>query len=71
MLPMPGLTVGDIGEKIGLDGIDNGFLIFHNYRVPRENLLDKMGDVTPDGKFVTSVKDPSRRFGEYKSELHN
>lgn len=24
MLPYPGITVGDIGEKIGLNGVDNG-----------------------------------------------
>lgn len=24
LLPFPGVTVGDMGEKIGLNGIDNG-----------------------------------------------
>lgn len=25
MLSFPGVTVGDLGEKIGVNGIDNGF----------------------------------------------
>lgn len=64
LLAMKGVTVGDMGEKIGLNGIDNGFVIFHNYPVPRINLLNKMCDVSEDGHFVSTVKDPNKRFGE-------
>ena len=35
-----------------------------NYKIPREMLLNKTGDVTPDGKYVTPYKDPNRRFGQ-------
>ena len=28
----------------------------HHYRIPRENLLNKIGDVTPDGRYVTPYK---------------
>ena len=27
-MPLPGVTLGDCGKKEGLDGIDNGFIIF-------------------------------------------
>lgn len=79
LLPYPGVTVGDMGEKIGLNGIDNGlvfkkskpsvviffarFLIFDNYRIPREYLLNKNADVTPDGKYVTPFKNAKDRHG--------
>ncbi|CAH1130846.1 unnamed protein product [Ceutorhynchus assimilis] len=63
LLAYPGIIVGDMGEKIGLNGIDNGFLLFNNYEIPRENLLNKLGDVTDDGQYITSFKDPNKRHG--------
>nr|CAD7409129.1 unnamed protein product [Timema poppensis] len=63
LLPYPGVTVGDMGEKVGLNGFDNGFVMFDQYRIPRENLLNKNGDVTPEGKYVSPMKDPKKRFG--------
>ncbi|PSN36382.1 Peroxisomal acyl-coenzyme A oxidase 3 [Blattella germanica] len=38
------------------------FAIFNRYRIPRENLLDRMGTVMPDGKYVSPIKDPRKRF---------
>lgn len=63
-LPPKGVTVGDLGEKIALNGVDNGFLSFEHYRIPRTALLNKQADVTPDGKYVAAIKDKSKRFGK-------
>jgi alkylation response protein AidB-like acyl-CoA dehydrogenase len=38
-LPLPGIEVGDIGEKMGYNSMDNGFLRFDKVRIPRENML--------------------------------
>ena len=38
-LPYPGLKVGDIGTKMGYNTVDNGYISFDNYRVPRSCLL--------------------------------
>ncbi|XP_055597144.1 peroxisomal acyl-coenzyme A oxidase 3-like [Uranotaenia lowii] len=61
--PYPGVIVGDIGEKIGLNGIDNGFVMFNNYRIPRENMLNRAGDVTPEGTYETTFTEPTKILG--------
>ena len=38
-VPFKGIEVGDIGSKLGFAAKDNGYLIFTNYRIPRENLV--------------------------------
>lgn len=40
-----GVTVGDIGPKLGFDEMDNGFLRLDNVRVPRENMLNAHAQV--------------------------
>ncbi|KAH8381153.1 hypothetical protein KR200_005982 [Drosophila serrata] len=68
LLPFPGVTVGDLGEKIGLNGIDNGsfycsFVMFNQYRIPKENLLSKTGDIDAQGNYTSQIKDERKRLG--------
>lgn len=62
LLPIPGVMVGDIGKKLGQNGLDNGFAMFHNVRIPKENILNIAGDVTAEGKYSSSIKDVKERF---------
>lgn len=63
LMNYPGVTIGDLGEKISLNGIDNGFIIFTNYKISKTFLLSKTGDVDDNGNFITQFKDPKKRMG--------
>lgn len=39
------------------------FVMFDNYRIPKECLLNRTGDVTPEGVYESSFSDPSRILG--------
>ena len=43
--------------------------MFDHYRIPRENLLNKTGDVTPDGEYVSPYNDLSKRHGDSLGSL--
>lgn len=49
--PMKGVEIGEIGPKLGMKGVNNGFLGFDNVRIPRTNMLMKNAQVLPDGTY--------------------
>merc|ERR1719461_1048439 len=59
---MPGVTVEDMGHKMGLNGVDNAKLSFNQVRVPREALLNKYSDVEEDGTFKSEIGSGRARF---------
>ncbi len=59
---LPGVSIGDCGEKKGLNGVDNGRLFFENVSVPRDNLLDKYGGVNADGVYTSPIENKNKRF---------
>jgi acyl-CoA oxidase len=59
---VPGVRIEDDGRKMGLNGVDNGRIRFDGVRVPREALLNRFADVTPDGVYESSIENPNRRF---------
>ncbi|MYY82567.1 MULTISPECIES: acyl-CoA dehydrogenase [unclassified Streptomyces] len=58
----PGVRIEDDGRKMGLNGVDNGRIWFDGVRVPREALLDRFADVTPEGVYESPIDNPDRRF---------
>jgi len=59
---LDGVTVQDNGYKMGLNGVDNGRIWFNQVEVPRDNLLNRFGEVTEEGVYISPIENPSRRF---------
>jgi acyl-CoA oxidase len=59
---LPGVRIEDCGLKAGLNGVDNGRLYFDDVRVPRDNLLNRYGDVADDGTYSTPIENKTKRF---------
>ena len=60
--PAAGVRIEDDGPKMGLNGVDNGRLWFDGVRVPREAMLNRFADVTPDGTYESAIENANRRF---------
>ncbi|TDW88491.1 acyl-coenzyme A oxidase [Kribbella sp. VKM Ac-2566] len=59
---LPGVTLSDCGPKLGLNGVDNGRIVFDQVRVPRDALLDRYAQVDADGNYSSAIENPDRRF---------
>lgn len=60
--PVPGVTIGDDGAKAGLNGVDNGWIVFDRVPIPRANLLDRFATVDASGTYSSPITSPTRRF---------
>ncbi|KAH9613849.1 hypothetical protein KSS87_007892 [Heliosperma pusillum] len=65
----PNVRIADCGHKIGLNGVDNGRIWFDNLRIPRENLLNSVADVSPDGLYLSPIENPYQRFAAFLAPL--
>ncbi len=59
---LEGVKAEDNGYKMGLNGVDNGRLWFDNVEVPLKNLLNKYGDISDDGEYMSPIENPNKRF---------
>ena len=59
---LPGVRVEDCGDKIGLNGVDNGRIWFDHVRVPRSALLDQHAEVRDDGSYYSPIENRDKRF---------
>jgi acyl-CoA oxidase len=57
-----GVRVADSGEKMGLNGVDNGRIWFDQVRVPSDALLNRYGGVDDAGRYESSIEKANKRF---------
>ncbi|CAO0800670.1 unnamed protein product [Mucor circinelloides] len=48
---VPGVQAGDVGSKVGHQGVDNGWIQFNQKRIPRTNMLTKWVSMDRSGEF--------------------
>ena len=58
----PGVRIEDCGEKMGLNGVDNGRIWFDRVRVGRDALLNRYGDVNAQGEYRSQIENANKRF---------
>ena len=66
---LPGVTILDMGWKLGANGVDNATLRFDKVKVPRTNMLNRYSDVNEQGKFVCDVDKLYSRFFKVTERL--
>ena len=50
-MPVAGVKCGDIGPKMGYHSKNNGWCMFDNVRIPRNQMLMKYTKLEKDGTF--------------------
>ncbi|MCO4761058.1 MAG: acyl-CoA dehydrogenase family protein, partial [Myxococcales bacterium] len=66
---LPGVTVWDMGYKIGVNGVDNASIGFDNVRIPRDYMLDTTSTMSAEGVFESSVRSKRGRFLKLADQL--
>jgi acyl-CoA oxidase len=59
---LKGITIGDCGLKMGLNGVDNGTIRFEKVVIPKENMLDRFASINEKGGFESPIPSDNRRF---------
>jgi acyl-CoA oxidase len=59
---LDGVRIADCGEKLGLNGVDNGRIWFDGVRVARDALLDRYASVSAEGVYESPIENENRRF---------
>lgn len=60
--PEAGIEIEDCGRKMGLNGVDNGVIRFHQVEIPVDQMLDRYARISDGGKFESSIASDNRRF---------
>lgn len=61
--PLDGIIVGDIGPKYGYAPMDNGYLLFRNFRIPHSAMLSRYSRVDPQTGRYTKPENSAVVYG--------
>ncbi len=57
-----GVTIDDMGYKMGLNGVDNARIILRNVKVERTDILNNISDIDEKGVFQSTIPGRRQRF---------
>jgi acyl-CoA oxidase len=57
-----GVTIDDMGCKMGLNGVDNARIMFKQVKVDKDNILNRISDIDEKGNFVSKIPGRRQRF---------
>ena len=66
---LPGVEIEDMGWKLGLNGVDNGNIKLTNVKVPRKQLLNKIGNISAENGYQSEIEHPRKRFLKIADQL--
>lgn len=61
--PFDGIAVGDIGPKYGYASMDNGYMLFNQYRVPKSAMLSRYAEVSDETGALNRRGHPAVVYG--------
>jgi acyl-CoA oxidase len=61
--PLDGIIIGDIGPKYGYPAMDNGYMLFSNFRVPYAALLSKYSGIDLQHGTYVKPNNPALVYG--------
>jgi acyl-CoA oxidase len=67
--PLPDVEIAEFGLNSNWNEVDNLWIRFKGLRIPRENLLNRLADVSVDGIYTSPFKTSSSLFAATMSEL--
>jgi hypothetical protein len=63
MTALPGVTVSSLDEKIALQGLDNAYIKFDNFILPKSTLLSRFSDIDDStGEYQLSLPKGNKRM---------
>ena len=61
--PLDGIVIGDIGPKYGYTSMDNGYMLFNNFRMPHSALLSRYSGVDEGSGAYKKPDNPATVYG--------
>lgn len=61
--PLSGIAVGDIGPKYGYASMDNGYMLFNHFRVPKSAMLSRYAEVSDETGALVRTGHPAVVYG--------